>query len=252
MTDLERIHTTKLYLDKLANGEDPINGEDLPEDTVLNNVYLCRAFAYASSILGEVIKNGGVVSKKNENRVRPFAITEEQRSKIKLSEEPVVVTSITNRIAAVLDNDVKRIIPFKVTEWLEKEGLLERVFSDESGRFERIATHAGEVIGIETKNGEYNGIPIKKNFYNFYILNIMSDANGEPMLICITDEDDNPNTITFTTSTLSTYALAYADGPTKSSSLTYSRYTPIIIGLCFMAVIIISLYVIIAGSKKKA
>ena len=166
MTDLERIHTTKLYLDKLANGEDPINGEDLPEDTVLNNVYLCRAFAYASSILGEVIKNGGVVSKKNENRVRPFAITEEQRSKIKLSEEPVVVTSITNRIAAVLDNDVKRIIPFKVTEWLEKEGLLERVFSDESGRFERIATHAGEVIGIETKNGEYNGIPIKKNFYN--------------------------------------------------------------------------------------
>lgn len=188
MTDLERIHTTKLYLDKLANGEDPINGEDLPEDTVLNNVYLCRAFAYASSILGEVIKNGGVVSKKNENRTRPFAITEEQRSKIKLSEEPVAVTSITHRIEAVLDRDVKKIIPFKITEWLEREGLLERVFIEESGRFERVATHAGEVIGIETKDGEYNGIPIKKNFYNlnaqaFIIANLEAIAGQSPVTI---------------------------------------------------------------------
>ena len=188
MTDLERIHTTKLYLDKLANGEDPINGEDLPEDTVLNNVYLCRAFAYASSILGEVIKNGGVISKRDANRKNPFAITEEQRSKIRMSEEPVVVTSITNRISAVLDRDVKRIAPFKVAEWLEREGLLERVFSEESGRYERVATPAGEVIGIETKDGEYKGITIKKNYYNlnaqaFIIANLEAIAEQSPVVL---------------------------------------------------------------------
>ena len=120
--------------------------------------------------------------------MRPFAITEEQRSKIKLSEEPVGVTTITNRIEAVLDRDVKRIIPFKITEWLEREGLLERVFLEESGRFERIATHAGEVIGIETKNGEYNGIPIKKNFYNlnaqaFIYANLEAIAGQAPVAL---------------------------------------------------------------------
>lgn len=198
MTDLERIHTTKLYLDKLANGEDPIGGEDLPEDTVLNNVYLCRAFAYASSILEEVIKNGGVVSKKHENRARPFTITEEQRSKIRMSEEPVVVTSITHRITAVLDRDVKRIIPFKVTEWLEREGLLERVFSEESGRYERVATPAGEVIGIETKEGEYNGIPIKKNYYNlnaqaFIIANLEAIAEQFPVALEKFEDSEEEN-----------------------------------------------------------
>ncbi|MDO5448533.1 MAG: hypothetical protein Q4F70_02880 [Clostridia bacterium] len=165
MTDLERMHTSKLYVDRLANGEDPISGEDLPADTVLNNVYLCRAFGFISSILDEVIKNGGVVSAKNDIK-KPFTITEEQRSKIRMSEEPVVVTSITNRISAVLDRDVKRIAPFKVAEWLEKEGLLERVLSEDTGRYERVATSAGEVIGIETKEATYKDMTIKKNYYN--------------------------------------------------------------------------------------
>lgn len=181
MTDLERMHTTKLYLDKLANGEDPMSGEDLPGDTVLNNVYLCRAFAFASSILEEVIKNGCVVSSKNETK-RPFTITEEQRSKIRMSEEPVVVTSITNRISAVLDRDVKRIAPFKVAEWLEREGLLERVLSEETGRYERVATSSGEVIGIETKEATYKDMTIKKNYYNlnaqaFIIANLEAIAD---------------------------------------------------------------------------
>ena len=140
-----------------------------------------------------------------------------------------------------------------------KEYNLEGIKIDEESYFEMLITK-----NIQGYASTYRDLPhpvtieihIPDNLLqedrDYYILNIMSDANGEPMLICITDEDDNPNTITFTTSTLSTYALAYADGPTKSSSLTYSRYTPIIIGLCFMAVVIISLYVIIAGSKKKA
>lgn len=87
---------------------------------------------------------------------------------------------------------------------------------------------------------------------DYYILNVMSDANGDPMLSCITDEDDSPNTITFTTSTLSIYALAYADEPTFTSSLTASPYTLIVIGLCAFCVVAISLYIIIYGLRKKA
>lgn len=181
MTDLERMHTSKLYIDRLANGEDPISGEDLPEDTVLNNLYLCRAFSFVSSILEEVIKNGGFISSKKEAK-SAFRITEDQRSKIRMSEEPVVVTAIMNRVSAVLDRDVKRISAYKVAEWLEREGLLERKLSEESGRYERVATSAGEVIGIETKEANYNDKTIKKNYYNlnaqaFIIANLEAIAN---------------------------------------------------------------------------
>lgn len=194
MTDLERIHTTKLYLDKLANGEDPLNGNDLPEDTVLNNVYLCRAFAFASSILEEVIKNGGNVSSKRDAK-RPFSITEEQRSKIRMSEEPVTVTAITNRIDNVLDRDVKRIAPFKITEWLEREGLLERVASEKTGRLERVATKSGELIGIETKEATYKDMTIKKNYYNlnaqaFIIANL--EAIVSQSIVELEEKEEEP------------------------------------------------------------
>lgn len=92
---------------------------------------------------------------------------------------------------------------------------------------------------------------LRKIGRTYYILNAMYDANGNPMRICITDEDDSPETITFTTSSLSIYALAYADEPTKSSVFTYSKYTLLIIGLCVMSAIMISLYITIDGIKKK-
>ncbi len=142
---------------------------------------------------------------------------------------------------------------------LFKSNNLEGIVIDENSYFEMLITK-----NIQGYTSTYRSLPhpvtieiripdnLLQDNRDYYILNIMSDVSGEPMLVCITDEDDNPATITFTTSNLSTYALAYADGPTKSSSLTYSRYTPVIIGLCFIVVLIIALYIIIAGSKKKA
>ena len=48
MTELEKMERAKMYLDKLANGIDPITDQELPDDTVLNNVRLARCFFYTS------------------------------------------------------------------------------------------------------------------------------------------------------------------------------------------------------------
>ena len=46
MTELETMQRAKMYLDKLARGVDPITDRELPEDTVLNNVRICRCLHY--------------------------------------------------------------------------------------------------------------------------------------------------------------------------------------------------------------
>lgn len=166
MTDTERYYTTKIYLDKLANGMNPLTGEDLPEDTVLNNVYLCRAFALASSVLEEAIKNGCRVSPYEKNKMLPFTLTEEQRSKIRVSEEPVTVTAITNRVERVLDRDVRPLAPVKVTQWLEMQGLLESKLNEETGERARVATEEGEALGIESRNEMLRGQMRYRTFYN--------------------------------------------------------------------------------------
>lgn len=42
MTDLEIMQRAKMYLDRLAQGIDPISGQEMPEDTILNQARLAR------------------------------------------------------------------------------------------------------------------------------------------------------------------------------------------------------------------
>ena len=42
MTELEIMHRAKMYMEKLAQGIDPISDQEIPEDSVLNNVRLAR------------------------------------------------------------------------------------------------------------------------------------------------------------------------------------------------------------------
>ena len=38
MTELETIQRAKIYIDNLANGINPLNGQHLPEEDIVNNV----------------------------------------------------------------------------------------------------------------------------------------------------------------------------------------------------------------------
>lgn len=167
MTDNERYYTTKIYLDKLANGMNPVTGEDLPEDTILNDIYLCRAFALAADIIEEVIRNGCRVTPIRDTRDRlPFSITEQQRGKIVMSEAPVAISVISRRVERVLDRDIRPIAPAKMTEWLEAQGLL-KTLVDENGKRTRVSTEEGEKLGIVTrKESMRNGEEILKNYYD--------------------------------------------------------------------------------------
>ena len=66
----------KMYMDKLAQGVDPITNQTIPEDSVLNNVRLARCFFYVSGVLEQVINNGGTVGQRV--KTLNFSITPEQ------------------------------------------------------------------------------------------------------------------------------------------------------------------------------
>ena len=46
MTDLDIMQRAKVYMEKLVQGIDPISDQEIPEDSVLNNVRLARCFFY--------------------------------------------------------------------------------------------------------------------------------------------------------------------------------------------------------------
>ena len=58
-TELEILIHAKGYLDKLANGINPLTDEPLPETDVVNQVRISRCLFYVSGVLRQVIEQGG-------------------------------------------------------------------------------------------------------------------------------------------------------------------------------------------------
>jgi hypothetical protein len=122
ITELDKLNRAKEYLDKLAEGTDPFTGEELPQDTILNNIRLSRCFFYVSGVLSQVIANSGRIGKPTENQT-PFYITDEELSRIKISDSPVSITIFVKMVNdAVCEPDRKKLSVITVTSWLVKEG----------------------------------------------------------------------------------------------------------------------------------
>lgn len=155
MTDLEIMQRAKMYMDKLAQGIDPISGSEVPEDSVLNNVRLARCFFYVSGVLQQVIDNGGIVGSKPKKN--DFVITPQMLRRIAISDRPVRITEFAELIAAATDDpNTKRPSTTTMTGWLLANGFMENI-SDTDGKQKRVPTDAGRRIGLytEVRQGQY-------------------------------------------------------------------------------------------------
>ena len=164
MTEMETMQRAKMYLDKLAQGIDPITNREVPDDSVLNNVRLARCFFYVSDVLGQVIANGGVVGSKP--KLRPFAVSAEQLAGVRISPEPVRITQLVDMIGAAVENpQMKKLSTTTITNWLLEKGFLEKQMGlDGKGR--RVPTQNGLMLGLstETRQGQYG--EYQAVFYN--------------------------------------------------------------------------------------
>lgn len=55
MTELEKMQRAKMYIDRLANGINPIDDAPAADSDIINNVRISRCLFYVSDILGQVI-----------------------------------------------------------------------------------------------------------------------------------------------------------------------------------------------------
>ena len=180
MTELETMQRAKMYMDKLAQGIDPITDRELPEDSALNNVRLARCFFYVSDVLGQVIANGGMIG--GRPKLQPFSITVEQLSRVRISQEPVRVTQLVEMIGTAVDNpQMKKLSTTAITNWLLEKGFLEKQTTPD-GKSRRVPTASGRMIGLstETRQGQYG--EYLEVFYNAeaqqFVLDNLADMLG--------------------------------------------------------------------------
>lgn len=198
MTELETIERAKMYLDKMANGIDPLTDKPVSEQDMINNVRVSRCLFFVSDVLRRVLENGGIGRNavKAEQRVikSPFSLSPEQSAGFAYSEQPLQISEIVRRINALIDVDTTEALKTtSVTGWLIEIGLLEQRVST-AGRNVKVPTEKGKAFGISTvlrSNGytPYEAVCYDVNAQHFLLDNLDSivsaragrtDMQGQP------------------------------------------------------------------------
>ena len=176
MTELEKIEYTKGFVDKLAEGINPIDGTPITEGDLLNNVRISRCMYYVSDILRRVIENGGIEGKKPAKRGRaPFALSDSARRGLIPVDEPLRISQVTSLINEKVDPEtMKNLRSGVITRWLLGIGALEEVQLP-SGKTTRLPTPQG--LGLITQefrgeNSVYSVVLYKPEAQQFIFDNI--------------------------------------------------------------------------------
>ena len=187
MTESEKILYAKTFIDKLANGINPLDDTAIPECDIVNNVRISRCLFYVSDVLKQVAKSEG----KRENRTKsnkkiPFSITLDQMQSFELSDKPISATVLANKINRLADNENMQKISYRhINQWLLDIGMLE--YRDiGNGKKKRYPTQAGLEMGIELgfwdkggNRGVYPVISYSKEAQKFILDNVEAVAATE-------------------------------------------------------------------------
>ncbi len=176
MTELEKIVYTKEFVDKLANGINPLDDMPIPDNDIMNNVRLSRCMFYVSDILRQVIENGGEVKRKKVAKI-PFSLTAEQLEKYEFGNYPLAISEIARRIYALAENDAMEKFTYKnITSWLIAIGML-CIKENYQGKPRKYPTEEGMKIGISCEistglRGDYEAVLYNREAQQFILDNI--------------------------------------------------------------------------------
>lgn len=124
MTERKTLECAKMYMEKLANGINPIDGSTISDEDVVNNVRLSRCFFYVADVLRQVIDNGGIVPQKKPKK-EPFSLPIEKRKGFAFSNVPITISELVKRINDLAaDENMNKLTTPIVTDWLVSVNIL--------------------------------------------------------------------------------------------------------------------------------
>ena len=184
MTDLDIMKHAKGYIDKMANGINPLTDNPIDENDFINNVRISRCLFYVSGVLDKVIENGGQVVKQKAVKKSDFKLTKEQLSKYEFPPFPVSLSEIASRYNALCDDpSMKKFAYRDLSQILIDDGVLEE-YTAPSGRKTKRQTEKGLSLGIYNEDRvNPSGATYTATLYGMeaqtYIFNLLSGLWAE-------------------------------------------------------------------------
>lgn len=159
---------TKLYMDLLVQGVDPIGKEKITDDSVVLQERMKKCFAFVSELLDELMNNNGFVALTQEDAERcrvvvskkAFSLDEEQIHRISVSAKPVSSNDFLKSINKAVDSRYMEKLSSKaVNAWLLSQGYvveskepatINRTIRRPSDKAEEIGIQEQEIVDAKT------------------------------------------------------------------------------------------------------
>lgn len=146
--DVKKLDTAILYLQRIAEGNNPINNMPAEEDSVLNNPNVIRCMYFVKEILEEVKRNDGFVGRKpKKSEKAEFPI--ESLDKFIYQEDKPITKFVEQINSTIDDNRFKKISYKSILDWLKLNEYLEEKMFEQFGKSSNIPTEKGEQLGIK-------------------------------------------------------------------------------------------------------
>ena len=157
MTEIEMMQAARVYVDKMANGVDPLTDRAVAETDCLNQVRISRCLFYVSDVLGRVIESGGKTGGARKAAKQPFAVSYELLEHFPLSDTPITVSEMSKRLNELAEpGTMTKLKTTSITGFLMESGLLEAAPAADGSTY-KVPTEQGRSIGIsvEERTGRY-------------------------------------------------------------------------------------------------
>ena len=142
MIDMEKLATAKVWIEKLANGINPLNDELVKEDDLINNVHISRCLFYVTELL-DGIKAETAVERKGR---KAFFLSTKDAANIHIAASNGIANFI-RLVNGYIPAEMKPLSASQLIKWLRKEGVLQEV-SKEDGHKTNLPTEKGNSLGI--------------------------------------------------------------------------------------------------------
>jgi hypothetical protein len=151
--DMEKIRKAKAVMEKIANGKNPITGEEIVGDHFLHDPRMIRCFFFVSQVLDEVAK--GNFSK--NTRQQRFVMTAEEKARVEFRDELIGMSEFAKCVNQQVDVLKTRKANAKtINKALKTRGILTDKVTEDNKR-QTVTNEKSAEYGFEMTTRTYEG-----------------------------------------------------------------------------------------------
>lgn len=172
--DMKKLETAIIYLQRITEGNNPINNLPAEENSILNNPNVIRCMFFIKDILEKVKRNNGYIGRKAKRRDKlDFPL---ETLSTFFYEEDKSISKLVAQINKNIDSDVyKKVHSQIITHWLKMNEFLRDEYSQKLGKTITMPTEKGTQIGIRAEK--------RSNMRGFEYMLIIYGKNAQEYIV---------------------------------------------------------------------